>query len=83
MPARIPVCHFVCSVGTFCLEATQKTRSPSLQAMADCQRLLAWETENKIMLLWQHKWHHLQEAFLASVRDPHYSSRLHFSPKEP
>lgn len=38
--------------------------------MADCQWLLAGQTENQIMLLGQHKCHHPQEAFPASYPDP-------------
>lgn len=49
MPERIPACHILGSVDTFCLELPQMTRSPSLQAMAHCQRLLAEGTENKIV----------------------------------
>ena len=63
MPEGIPACQFWGSVDTFCLKAPQMTRSPSPQAVADCQWPLAGKTD-KIMLLWPHILYHLQEVSL-------------------
>ena len=63
MTEGIPACQFWGSVDTFCLKAPQMTRSPSPQAVADCQWPLAGKTD-EIMLLWPHILYHLQEVSL-------------------